>query len=77
MCLAVPTKVIRVNGMIATVDAQGARRDISLLLIPDEVSIGDYVLVHAGFAIQKLDDDAAKESLRLIEEMLKEQKDSY
>ncbi len=70
MCLAVPTVVLRTDGMTATVDAYGARRDVSLLLLPDEVSAGDYVLVHAGFAIQKLDREAASESLRLIKEIL-------
>jgi len=71
MCLAVPTLVLRTDGMTATVDAYGARRDVSLLLLPEEVSAGDYVLVHAGFAIQKLDKETAGETLSLLDEILK------
>jgi len=58
--------------MMATIDVYGARRDISLFLMPEEVSIGDFVLVHAGFAIQKVDEEAAEESLRLIRNILEE-----
>ncbi len=54
--------------MIATVDVYGARRDVNLMLLPEEVMIGDYVLVHAGFALQKVDQDIALESLQLIKE---------
>lgn len=72
MCLAIPSKVIKINDMIATIDVYGARRDISLMLMPDEVEIGDYVLVHAGFAIQKVREDVARESLSLIKQVLEE-----
>jgi hydrogenase expression/formation protein HypC len=44
-------------------------KEISLLLLPEEVKIGDYVLAHAGFAIQKVDEDAAKDALNLIKEI--------
>jgi hydrogenase expression/formation protein HypC len=54
---------------MATVDVYGARRDISLMLLPEEANIGDYVLVHAGFAIQKVDEDAAKDALNLLKEI--------
>ncbi len=70
MCLAIPSRVIRIKDMIATIDVYGARRDISLLLMPDEVEIGDYVLVHAGFAIQKVQEEVARESLSLIKQVL-------
>ncbi len=66
MCLAVPLRVIHINHLIATVDLYGASKEISLLLVPEEVKAGDYVLVHAGFAIQKVDEDAAKEALDLV-----------
>jgi hydrogenase expression/formation protein HypC len=72
MCLAIPSKVVRVEDTIATIDVHGARRDISLLLMPEEVSIGDYVLVHAGFAIQRLDQDVAEESLSLLRKVFSE-----
>lgn len=70
MCLAVPSKVIEIKGMMATIDVNGARRDVSLLILPEEVGVGDYVLVHAGFAIQKVDREAGDEALRLVNEIL-------
>lgn len=69
MCLAVPLKVLSVNHPVATVDIYGATREVSLLLLPDDIRVGDYVLVHAGFAIQKIDEDAARETLDLLDEM--------
>ena len=70
MCLAVPSRVISINEMIATIDVHGARREISLMLLPDEVKEGEYVIVHAGFAIQKMDREAGEEALRLIQEIV-------
>ncbi len=69
MCLAVPSKIVEINNLLATVDVYGARKEISLLLLPEEAKIGDYVLVHAGFAIQKVDEDAAKDALNLLREI--------
>jgi hydrogenase expression/formation protein HypC len=69
MCLAIPSKVVKVDNMVATVDVYGARRDVSLLLMPEEAVVGDYVLVHAGFAIQKVEKRYAEESLNLIKEV--------
>jgi hydrogenase expression/formation protein HypC len=69
MCLAIPSKVVAINDKMATIDVSGVRRDISLLLLPEEAAIGDYVLVHAGFAIQKIDREAAEEALKLIQEI--------
>jgi hydrogenase expression/formation protein HypC len=69
MCLAVPLRVIQIENQIATVDLYGAKQEVSLLILPEEVKIGDYVLVHAGFAIQKLDEEAAMETLSLLREM--------
>jgi len=54
---------------MATIDVNGARRDVSLLIIPEDVEIGDYVLVHAGFAIQRVDREAGEEAMRLINEI--------
>ena len=72
MCLAIPSKVIELNDMVATVDVGGARREANLILMPEDVELGDYVLVHAGFAIQKVDEEAAKEAIKLINEMIAE-----
>lgn len=72
MCLAIPSKVIEINEMLATVDVQGAQREAQLTLMPEDVAVGDYVLVHAGFAIQKVDEEAALDALNLINEMIAE-----
>ncbi len=69
MCLAVPLRVTDVKGSIGTVDLYGGQKEICLLLLGEEVDIGDYVLVHAGFAIQKIDEDAAKDALNLFKEI--------
>jgi hydrogenase expression/formation protein HypC len=55
---------------MATIDVSGAQRAISLMLLPEEVQIGDFVIVHAGFAIQKIDPEAGNEALRLIKELV-------
>ncbi|HWR58229.1 MAG TPA: HypC/HybG/HupF family hydrogenase formation chaperone [Thermodesulfovibrionales bacterium] len=70
MCLAVPSEIVSINDLVATVDVCGARREISLLLLPEEVELGDFVIVHAGFAIQKIDRDAGNEALRMIKELV-------
>ncbi|MCL4536828.1 MAG: HypC/HybG/HupF family hydrogenase formation chaperone [Nitrospirae bacterium] len=69
MCLAVPSRIVEINNLLATVDVYGARKEISLLLLPEDAKIGDYVLVHAGFAIQKVDENAAKDALNLLKEI--------
>ncbi len=68
MCLGVPGKVISIEGDLAEVDFSGIRRKVSLLICPD-VREGDYVLVHVGFAIQRLDEEEALETLTLFEEI--------
>ncbi|WP_419659267.1 HypC: hydrogenase isoenzymes formation protein [Desulfosarcina variabilis str. Montpellier] len=67
MCLAIPSKVTHIENGMATIDVDGVQRSASLMLL-DDVNIGDYVIVHAGFAIQKLDEAAAAESIRLLRE---------
>jgi hydrogenase expression/formation protein HypC len=56
MCLAIPAEVVRLEGTTATVSVEGARRDVDVSLI-EEVSVGDYVLVHAGFALHRWDEE--------------------
>jgi len=72
MCLAIPSKVIEKDQFRAVVDVYGARREINLMLMPEEVVIGEYVLVHAGFAIQKVDETAAQEALKVITAIIEE-----
>ena len=71
MCVAIPSKIISIEDLLATVEVYGAKRQVNLMLLPEEAEIGDYVLVHAGFAIQKVDVEAGKESLKLFDEVLK------
>jgi hydrogenase expression/formation protein HypC len=70
MCLAVPSKIVSINDLVATVDVYGARREINLMLLPDAVEAGDFVIVHAGFAIQKIEREAGNEALRLLKELV-------
>ena len=68
MCLAVPAKIISINENTGRVEFGSVRRNIDLRLI-SEVQEGDYVLVHAGFAIEKLDKDEAEKTLQLFNEL--------
>jgi hydrogenase expression/formation protein HypC len=60
MCLAIPSKIVRIDGNIAEVDIGGNIKEINILLTP-EAKVGDYVLLHAGYAIQVIDEDEANE----------------
>ena len=60
MCLAVPAKIVELNGMTATISVDGALREVDVSLIED-ARLGDYVLVHAGFAIHKWDKSEVEE----------------
>ncbi|MDI6892006.1 MAG: HypC/HybG/HupF family hydrogenase formation chaperone [Actinomycetota bacterium] len=69
MCLAIPGKVIKIKeNDIADVEIGGIVREVGLHLAP-ETKEGDYVLVHAGYAIQTIDEEAARETLKLWEEL--------
>ena len=68
MCLAIPMKVLAVEGVTAQVDQGGARKEVRIDLL-EEVGVGDYVLVHAGFAISRVDPEEAEHTLRLLEEI--------
>ena len=71
MCLAIPAKVLEVNGNVAKVDfGQGVAREVNVMLV--DVIVGQYVLVHAGYAIEKLDQKAAEESLNTWREILEQ-----
>jgi len=70
MCLAIPAKVVEIRENVAIVDFGGVRREARLDFVKD-VKIGDYVIVHTGFAIEKLDEKTALESLKAWEEVFK------
>jgi len=67
MCLAIPSKITRIGNNMATIDVDGVQREASLLLLED-AQVGEYVIVHAGFAIQKIDEAAALETLQFLKE---------
>jgi len=68
MCLALPMRVTAVDGTLATIASAGLEQRASLMLVP-EAKVGDYVLVHAGFAISVLDQAEANETLDLLREI--------
>jgi hydrogenase expression/formation protein HypC len=68
MCLGIPMKVRKINGDFAKVESGRLLRDINIQMI-SELKKGDYVLVHAGFAIEKVDPERAKETLRMVNEI--------
>jgi len=71
MCLSIPSKIVEVDEYnMATVDTMGIKRQVSLDLMADEVDIGDYILIHVGFAMNKIDEEEALQSLEMYKEML-------
>ena len=69
MCLAVPMEVMQIDQEQATCSLDGVVRSVSLIML-DDVAVGDYVLIHAGFAIEKLDAHEAHETLKLLRQLL-------
>lgn len=67
MCLAIPSRITKIENNMATIDVDGVQREASLLLLED-AKVDDFVIVHAGFAIQKIDESAAQETLSLLRE---------
>ena len=67
MCLAIPSKIVGIEDNMGTIDVDGVKRKVSLLLLEDP-QVGDYVIVHAGFALHKIDEAAAFESLKILRE---------
>jgi hydrogenase expression/formation protein HypC len=68
MCLAVPVKVVSIEGNEAEVEIGGVRRRVSIVLTP-EAKAGDYVLLHTGYAINVVNEAEAQETLKILEEM--------
>ncbi len=68
MCLAVPMKVISRNDGTGVAEMSGVKKELSFIMLP-EAKVGDYVIVHAGFAIQILNEEEAQKSLDLFREM--------
>jgi hydrogenase expression/formation protein HypC len=68
MCLAVPVKIVSIDGDAAETEIAGVRRRVSIALTP-EAKLGDYVLLHTGYAIGVIDEAEAEETLKLLEEI--------
>jgi hydrogenase expression/formation protein HypC len=68
MCLAIPMQLIEVRGDRGVAETGGVRREVGLQLL-DDAAVGEYVLVHAGFAIQKVDEEEARKTLELFREL--------
>ncbi|WP_251440747.1 HypC/HybG/HupF family hydrogenase formation chaperone [Veillonella intestinalis] len=75
MCLAVPAQLIKVNEFIGTIELTGVTRDVNLMLVP-EAKVGDYVLVHAGCAVQVVDEEEARATMEAFRE-LEELEENY
>ena len=79
MCLAIPGKIVEIvdaENQIAKVDVSGVQRNVSIAMLPEnETHIGDYVLIHVGFAMSKIDEYEAQETLRVLNELGEYQKE--
>jgi hydrogenase expression/formation protein HypC len=75
MCLAIPGKVLEINGPTALVDFDGIKKKVTIALLP-RAKVGSFVIVHAGCAIEELNEDAAKEALKVWKEALEIEPDA-
>ena len=73
MCLAVPMKITAIDGFQCTCEAKGIEREVSLFMLQqDDIEVGDHILVHVGYAIQKVSEEEAAESWALFDEVMAE-----
>jgi hydrogenase expression/formation protein HypC len=72
MCLGVPGRIVAVDGLVATVDFWGIRRQVRLELVDQPVAAGDYILNHVGYAIRRIPEEDIEGTLALYEELLRE-----
>ena len=71
MCLGIPMKILEINQFMARCEAKGVERDVSLFMLQDEpANVGDYVVVHVGYAIQKVSEAEALTAWEIYDEML-------
>ncbi len=69
MCLGVPMQVVSLHDDMVTAEIDGVQREASLMMLGEPVAVGDYVIVHAGFAIARIDPEEARETLQLMREL--------
>ena len=76
MCLGIPMKIVSIEGYNARCEARGVMREVSLFMLQDEViTAGDYVMVHVGYALQKMTEQEARSSWELLDELLADDPD--
>jgi len=79
MCLGIPGQIVEIvdeENTIAKVDVNGVRRNVNIgLVLPDSPQVGDWVLIHVGFALSKIDDDEAQATFRFLEDLGKAYED--
>ena len=74
MCLAIPMQIVEIDGYVARCHAKGIERDVSLFMLQDEtVAPDDYVMVHVGYAIQKVSEQEAQSAWQLYDEVLEKE----
>ncbi|EJB89645.1 HypC/HybG/HupF family hydrogenase formation chaperone [Helicobacter pylori] len=77
MCLAIPSKVIAINDNVALLETLGVQREASLDLMDESVKVGDYVLLHIGYVMSKIDEKEALESIELYQEMIAKMNETH
>ncbi|MBH0240733.1 HypC/HybG/HupF family hydrogenase formation chaperone [Helicobacter pylori] len=77
MCLAIPSKVIAINDNVALLETLGVQREASLDLMGESVKVGDYVLLHIGYVMSKIDEEEALESIELYQEMIAKMNETH
>lgn len=77
MCLAIPSKVIAINNNVALLETLGVQREASLDLMGESVEVGDYVLLHIGYVMSKIDEKEALESIELYQEMIAKMNETH
>ncbi|GAA8479122.1 HypC/HybG/HupF family hydrogenase formation chaperone [Helicobacter pylori] len=77
MCLAIPSKVIAINNNVAVLETLGVQREASLDLMGESVKVGDYVLLHIGYVMSKIDEKEALESIELYQAMIAKMNETH
>ncbi|GAA6946198.1 HypC/HybG/HupF family hydrogenase formation chaperone [Helicobacter pylori] len=77
MCLAIPSKVIAISDNVALLETLGVQREASLDLMGESVKVGDYVLLHIGYVMSKIDEKEALESIALYQEMIAKMNETH
>ncbi|WRD23350.1 HypC/HybG/HupF family hydrogenase formation chaperone [Helicobacter pylori] len=77
MCLAIPSKIIAIKDNVALLETLGVQREASLDLMGESVKVGDYVLLHIGYVMSKIDEKEALESIELYQEMIAKMNETH